>query len=174
MLLRGECSNVRRTALLKDLPPIHRWQPQTTPPEVVERILALAIEHPAYGCNRVEALLMLEGKRVSAITVQKILSEHALATRHNQRVMGAVAREDEAMAKARDEAVDPFHGLPIPQTLASKISSSAIERLAVRRHFKPKDQRPYRPIPDRPGITGGPWQMRPLSRGYAGSVSPSS
>ena len=80
----------------------------------------------------------------------------------------------EAIAKARDEAVDPFHGLPIPQTLASKISSSAIERLAVRRHFKPKDQRPYRPIPDRPGITGGPWQMRPLSRGYAGSVSPSS
>jgi len=131
MLLRGECSNVRRTALLKDLPPIHRWQPQTTPPEVVERILALAIEHPAYGCNRVEALLMLEGKRVSAITVQKILSEHALATRHNQRIMGAVAREDEAMAKARDEAVDPFHGLPIPQTLASKISSSAIERDAV-------------------------------------------
>jgi len=92
----------------------------------------------------------------------------------DQRIMGAVAREDEARAKARDEAVDPFHGLPIPQTLASKISSSAIERLAVRRHFKPKDQRPYRPIPDRPGITGGPWQMRPLSRGYAGSVSPSS
>ena len=37
----------------------------------------------------------------------------------------------EAIAKARDEAVDPFHGPPIPQTLASKISSSAIERDAV-------------------------------------------
>jgi len=49
----------------------------------------------------------------------------------DQRIMGAVAREDEARAKARDEAVDPFHGLPIPQTLASKISSSAIERDAV-------------------------------------------
>ena len=42
---------------LKDLPPIHRSHPQTTPPEVVERIRALALEHPAYGCNRLEAML---------------------------------------------------------------------------------------------------------------------
>jgi len=34
---------------LKDLPPIHRSHPQTTPPETVERIKALALEHPAYG-----------------------------------------------------------------------------------------------------------------------------
>ncbi|PJN92933.1 IS481 family transposase, partial [Amaricoccus sp. HAR-UPW-R2A-40] len=32
---------------LKDLPPIHKSHPQTTPPEVVERIEALALEHPA-------------------------------------------------------------------------------------------------------------------------------
>jgi hypothetical protein len=42
---------------LKDLPPIHRSHPQTTPPEVVDRIKALALEHPAYGCNRLEAML---------------------------------------------------------------------------------------------------------------------
>jgi hypothetical protein len=34
---------------LKDLPPIHRSHPQTTPPEVVERIRALALEHPEPG-----------------------------------------------------------------------------------------------------------------------------
>jgi transposase-like protein len=34
---------------LKDLPPIHRSHPQTTPAPVVERIRALALEHPAYG-----------------------------------------------------------------------------------------------------------------------------
>ena len=66
---------------LKDLPPIHRSHPQTTPVEVVERIKikALALEHPAitvvgaygelvttrYGCNRHEALLAVEGMRVS-------------------------------------------------------------------------------------------------------------
>lgn len=48
---------------LKDLPPIHRSHPQTTPPETVERIKALTLEHPAYGCNRIEALLTLEGYR---------------------------------------------------------------------------------------------------------------
>ena len=30
----------------------------TTPPEVVARIEELALMHPAYGCNRLEALLV--------------------------------------------------------------------------------------------------------------------
>src|SRR3712207_2512505 len=69
---------------LKDLPPIARSHPQTTPPETVERIRELALAHPAYGCNRIEALLALEGKRVSAITVQKILNDGGLGTRHER------------------------------------------------------------------------------------------
>ena len=66
---------------LKDLPPIHKSHPQTTPPEVVERIKDLTLEHPAYGCNRHEAMLALEGTRVSAITIQKILHELGLGTK---------------------------------------------------------------------------------------------
>ena len=54
---------------LKDLPPIHKSHPQTTPPETVARH-RLALEHPAYGCNRLEGLLSLEGQRVSAVTIQ--------------------------------------------------------------------------------------------------------
>ncbi|GMG85184.1 hypothetical protein LNKW23_44000 [Paralimibaculum aggregatum] len=50
---------------LKDLPPIHRSHPQTTPPETVEKIKALALAHPAYGCNRHEAMLALEGMPAS-------------------------------------------------------------------------------------------------------------
>ena len=69
---------------LKDLPPIHKSHPQTTPAEVSDRILALALAHPAYGCNRIEAMLMLEGKRVSAITIQKILNDHNLGTRYDR------------------------------------------------------------------------------------------
>ena len=66
---------------LKDLPPIHKSHPQTTPPATVERIRALALEHPAYGCNRLEARLRLEGIAVSAITIQKILNAADLGTR---------------------------------------------------------------------------------------------
>lgn len=54
---------------LEALPPVAKSHPMTTPPEVVERLLALAPEHPASGCNRLEAMLALEGKRVSAITI---------------------------------------------------------------------------------------------------------
>ena len=38
---------------LKDLPPVHKSHPQTTPPETVEKIKALALKHPAYGCNEI-------------------------------------------------------------------------------------------------------------------------
>lgn len=69
---------------LKDLPPIHKSHPQTTPPETVEKIKALALEHPAYGCNRIEAMLALEGIRVSSITIQKILNENGLGTRYDR------------------------------------------------------------------------------------------
>ena len=69
---------------LKDLPPIHKSHPQTTPPETVERIRELALEHPAYGCNRLEAMLSLEGRRVSAITIQKILNDAGLGTRYDR------------------------------------------------------------------------------------------
>jgi transposase-like protein len=69
---------------LKDLPPIAESHPMATPPEVVARIEELALAHPAYGCNRVEAMLALEGRRVSAITIQKILNDKALGTRHER------------------------------------------------------------------------------------------
>lgn len=69
---------------LKDLPPVHQSHPMTTPPETVARIHALALEHPAYGCNRLEAMLALEGVRVSAITIQKILNEAGLGTRYDR------------------------------------------------------------------------------------------
>src|SRR5687768_12972436 len=69
---------------LKDLPPIAKGQPMTTATAVVERIAELALAHPAYGCYRIEALLALEGRRVSAITVQKILGDRGLGTRHER------------------------------------------------------------------------------------------
>ena len=69
---------------LKDLPPIAKSHPMTTPPEVVARIGELAVQHPAYGCNKIEALLALEGRRVSALTIQKILNDQGLGSRHQR------------------------------------------------------------------------------------------
>lgn len=38
---------------------------------MVERIEVLALEHPAFGCNRPEAMLALEGVRVTWVTIRR-------------------------------------------------------------------------------------------------------
>jgi transposase InsO family protein len=69
---------------LKDLPPVHKSHPQTTSPETVARILDLAMAYPSNGCNRLEARLALEGVRLSAITIQKLLNDHGLGSRYDR------------------------------------------------------------------------------------------
>jgi len=69
---------------LKDLPPIAHSHPHTTPKEVQDRIAELALEHPSYGCNRLEALLKAEGHGVSSVTIQKVLNERELGSRYQR------------------------------------------------------------------------------------------
>lgn len=69
---------------LKDLPPIHKSHPMTTPPEVVERILDLSLAHPAWGCNRLSDVMKLEGSYVSAPTIQNILNQSGMGTRYDR------------------------------------------------------------------------------------------
>ena len=89
---------------LKDLPPIAKSHPMSTPPEVVARIGELALLHPAYGCNRLEALLALEGRRVSAITVQKILNDQGLGTRHERWLALERATADQVIELSPEQA----------------------------------------------------------------------
>lgn len=89
---------------LKDLPPIHKSHPQTTPPETVERIKELALEHPAYGCNRLEAMLSLEGRRVSSITIQKILNDNGLGTRQERWLALEKGNADTALELTAEQA----------------------------------------------------------------------
>lgn len=69
---------------LKDLPPIHKSHPQTTPPEVVEQVLALSLEHPAWGCVRLSDFLQLQGISLSSPTVQNILIKHEMGSRYER------------------------------------------------------------------------------------------
>lgn len=47
-------------------------------------ILEIALARPAWGCNRIEAMPRLEGRRVSPPTVRKILDRHEMGTRHRR------------------------------------------------------------------------------------------
>lgn len=69
---------------LKDLPPIHKTHPFTTPPETVEKILNLSMEHPAWGCDRLSDQLMLAGIKVSSPTVQDILIKNGMGSRYER------------------------------------------------------------------------------------------
>ncbi|MBC8477970.1 IS481 family transposase [bacterium] len=69
---------------LKDLPPIHKSHPQTTPPETVEKILTLAMKHPTRGCVFLSDKLKLQGVSVSSPTVQKILIKNKMGSRYER------------------------------------------------------------------------------------------
>jgi len=66
---------------LKDLPPVHKSHPQTTPVPVVQRLLDVALEHPDWGCNTITGFLEKEGFEISSPTVQHILIKHDMGTR---------------------------------------------------------------------------------------------
>ena len=69
---------------LRDLPPVHKSHPMATPPAVVERLLALSLEHPAWGCDRLSAMLKLEGTSVSSPTIQQLLITHGMASKYDR------------------------------------------------------------------------------------------
>ncbi|WP_292226383.1 helix-turn-helix domain-containing protein [Mesorhizobium sp.] len=69
---------------LQDRSPIHRNHPQKTPRHTARRVAALALQHPAYGCNRLQVLLHSEGMRLSAVTVQKLLRARGLGCRRQR------------------------------------------------------------------------------------------
>lgn len=69
---------------LRDLPPIVKNHPFTTPPEVVERIKELALLYPSRGCRYLENLLADEAVAVSGVTIQKILDENGLGKRYDR------------------------------------------------------------------------------------------
>jgi hypothetical protein len=98
---------------LKDLPPIHKSHPQTTPPETVERILALSLAHPAWGCCRLEAHLKLDGVSVSSPTIQSILIKHELGTRFQRLLKLEAQAAEEGFELAPDQVRATREGQPV-------------------------------------------------------------
>jgi transposase len=58
---------------LKDLLPVHRFHPQTTPAKTAKKILELSLQHPDWGCIKISDQMKESGSYVSSPTVQKIL-----------------------------------------------------------------------------------------------------
>lgn len=107
---------------LRDLPPIVKNHPFTTPPEVVERIKELALEYPSRGCRYIEALLAADGTSVSGVTVQKILDEAGLGKRYD-RWLALERKQSESPIELTSEQI-AFIEKQNPQFRERKVESS--------------------------------------------------
>jgi transposase InsO family protein len=90
---------------LKDLPPIHKTHPFTTPPEEVERMLALSMEHPTWGCVKLSSMLKLEGVTISSPTIQNILIKNGMASRYERLLKLETKASQEAIALTPEQVV---------------------------------------------------------------------
>lgn len=82
---------------LKDLPPVVKNHPLTTPPETVEKIKELALLHPSRGCRYLEALLASENIAISGVTIQRILDEAGLGKRYERWLALEAKREGDGL-----------------------------------------------------------------------------
>lgn len=78
---------------LKDLPPVHKTHPQTTPDHVRQAVLELSMSHPAWGCKRLAIELERQKMPISYQTVQKILCKAGRASR----IQRFLALEEESL-----------------------------------------------------------------------------
>lgn len=105
---------------LKDLPPVHKHHPQTTPDHISERILSLSKQNPEWGCVRIAKELQNEGIKISSPTIQKILIKNG---------MGMVR---ERVAKLEEESLKK--GTKLSENQLKLIEK--VDRCFKERHYK--------------------------------------
>ena len=69
---------------LKDMSPKHLSYPQTTPPEVEEKVIASSLEHPSWDCAKLSDWPKLHGISISSPTVQKLLIKNSLGSTYQR------------------------------------------------------------------------------------------
>lgn len=83
--------------------PAPRKSPLAKPLAVESDILALSLEYPEWGCDRIAWYLTLKGTSISSPTVQKILIRHGL---------GKVSQRREAALHLEEEGIRAGFGVP--------------------------------------------------------------
>lgn len=69
---------------LKDLPPIAKDHPQTTPAASAEAMIELALSNPTWGCVRLSDELKLRNISISSPTIQKLLIKRGLGSKYER------------------------------------------------------------------------------------------
>jgi hypothetical protein len=80
--------------------------PLTTPAWVAQRILALCLEHPAWGCVRLARELQAQAIHISSPTVQKILIQHQLGSRRERAAALERLVQEQHMNVSREQTLE--------------------------------------------------------------------
>lgn len=93
--------------VLAGLAAARKAHPQSTPAAMIDRILAIALAHPEWGCVRVAEQLKAEGPGVSSPTVQNILIKHGLGGKPERvrRLESVHLAEDLALTPAQEALI---------------------------------------------------------------------
>lgn len=91
---------------LKDKPSLPRSHPHAASAAVLERVTALALAHPAAGCNRLETMLAEESVRLSSVTIQKYLNQSGIGSQADR--WRALERRAETSALVLDDEQTAF------------------------------------------------------------------
>ena len=68
--------------------------PLAKSPALEARLIALCIEYPEWGCDRLAYYLTLKGESISSPTAQKILIRHGLGRAGSRRVLSDVLKDE--------------------------------------------------------------------------------
>ncbi|HEX3046363.1 MAG TPA: helix-turn-helix domain-containing protein [Bacillota bacterium] len=69
---------------IKDLPVLPKTHPHSISEDTVKQIIALSLEHPAWGCVRLSEDLKTKGIHISSPTIQNILIKQGLGKKHER------------------------------------------------------------------------------------------
>ncbi len=68
--------------------------PLAKPLALEGRLIALCLEYPEWGCDRLAYYLTLKGEPISSPTAQKILIRHGLGRADSRRVLAEVLKDE--------------------------------------------------------------------------------
>lgn len=80
--------------------------PLTTPAWVAQRILALCLEHPAWGCVRLSRELQAQTIHISSPTVQKIMILHRLGSRRERAAALERLVQEQRLSVSREQSLE--------------------------------------------------------------------
>ena len=88
---RSEYYRLRRRA---EAGGIRKRSPLAKPLAVENKLIALCLEYPEWGCDRLAYYLTLKGDPISSPTAQKILIRHGLGRVDSRRVLTDVLKDE--------------------------------------------------------------------------------